>query len=62
MVRHTIDAAGLQDTLPDDPSWTVADAKVQDLAGLDEIIERLHQLGYRSGIVIPMNVKLRLLA
>ena len=43
--------------LADDPRGRVADAEVEDLAGADEVVERLHELGDGGGEVPPVDVQ-----
>ena len=43
--------------LGDDPGWGVGDAEVEDFAGGDEVVEALHELLHRGGVVPPVHVQ-----
>ena len=43
--------------LADDPGGGVADAEVEDFSRRDDVVERVHELGDRSGVVPPVDVE-----
>lgn len=40
--------SGIAVCFDDDPGWGVGDPEIKDLAGGDEVVERIHQLWYRD--------------